>query len=262
MKKIIFLSMVVAILLIVLGIHLYKTANINEKNTALVTTLNQQKALIQEISKNIFYISKTKNTSSAQLDRSIDTFLKNLEKKDTLLSGISSIESLKQAEKIVSLWKDFYNDVKKFKKESKIRSPYSSILLEKTVRDIYDKNILLVTEIERLLALQRQYNASKIKTGRNIMYGIFASLFLLLIVILFYLSKINDNFDFLVKKIDKTIKDIQKIDNEAQEILENNTLSKKDDTIIEALDELIASSIRLKKLKKDLEDLKNLKSDN
>ena len=56
----------------------------NSQNSNLLKIVNQQKAFTQEISKNIFYISKNKDSSTKQLNNSIKDFLSN----SSLLNGL------------------------------------------------------------------------------------------------------------------------------------------------------------------------------
>jgi len=65
-----------------------------------------------------------------------------------------------------------------------------------------------------------------------------------------------------MRKIDDSIKSIDQIEDNAENILDNIELTEKEDAIIEALDELMISSIKLKKLKIDLENLNKLKDKN
>jgi len=62
-----------------------------------------------------------------------------------------------------------------------------------------------------------------------------------------------------MKKIDTSILSIDQIESEAEDFLENIELTKEEDTVIQSLDELMNSSIKLKKLKIDLDNLIKLK---
>jgi uncharacterized protein YoxC len=92
-------------------------------------------------------------------------------------------------------------------------------------------------------------------------------LFVLFILLIKYLTQISNNFDILVKKINDTIKSIDQIQNQTEDILDSNefdtnrdlSLSKKEDAIIEALDELIYTKNKLQYLQKNIDDLKKLK---
>ncbi len=231
-------------------------------NNNLLETINKQKAFTQEISKNIFYIYKNKNSSTKQLNDSIKNFLDNTNNREDRLKDISSDKIKIQSQKIVGLWNKFYLDVQKFREKSKITTPYTNMILEKTVNHIYLINLKLIFEFDKLISLHKDYFYNTHYTHKFIQYSLFFILLIVLIYFLVYISKATSNFDILMKKIDNSIKSIDQIENQAENILEDVELTKDEDTIIQALDELMISSIKLKKLKIDLENLNNLKNKN
>ena len=231
-------------------------------NNNLLKTINKQKAFTQEISKNIFYIYKNKNCSTKQLDDSIKFFIENMNEKDERLKTISSPKIKLQIKNILILWNKFYLDVQKFRDNSKVITPYSKIILEDIVTKIYTDNLNLIVEFDTLISLHNEYFDQEHSFHKTIQYSLFILLLFVLIYFLIYISKTSNNINLLMNRIDDSIKSIDDIDNKAEEILDDIEFTKEEDVIIEALDELIISSNKLKKLKIDLENLTKLKNKN
>ena len=175
----------------------------NSQNSNLIKTINQQKAFTQEISKNIFYISKHKDASAKQLNDSIKKFLSNMENRDDNLKEISSTEIQKQRIKIAKLWNEFYILVQHFKDQKKITTTYSNILLEKIVIDIYNQNLKLVVEFDKLLNKSKEHISSELTIYKNIQY----SLFLVLVFLLLYLfTQLQSLLEFIQKFLNTSTK--------------------------------------------------------
>ncbi len=266
MTKIKIVGIIILALSLALAMVSGYISNHNKVNNSLLETINQQKAFTQEISKNIFYIYKNKNGSITQLDKSIKSFLNNMDKRDNTLDEVPSEEIKKQSKKIVLLWNKFYLDVQKFRNQNKISSPYINIIVERTVRDIYATNLKLIYEFDKLIFIHQGYFHDIVHNYRLLQYFLFFILVLSLVYLIIYISKATSNLDFLIKKIDKSIVSIDQIENNVEEFLEtidttNNDieLTKKEDAVIESLEELMNSSIRLKQLKIDLDNLIKLK---
>ncbi len=227
-------------------------------NNNLLETINKQKAFTQEISKNIFYIYKNKNRSTKQLEGSIKSFLSNINNKDVELEFITSPKIEFQSKKILNLWNKFYLDVQNFRDNSIIITPYATIIVEDIVKDIYIDNLNLITEFDILISLHSKYFDKEHASHKLIQYILFFLLLLVLIYFLIYVSRTTNNLYLLTKRIDNSIKSIDEIEDSAENILDNIESSKDEDIIIEALDELMISSNKLKKLKIDLENLNKL----
>ncbi len=306
------LTFLISIILIILFNHIN---NQNTQNNNLIKTINQQKAFTQEISKNIFYISKHKDASTQQLNDSIKNFLLNMESRDDNLQEVTSLEIKKQSLKIVKLWNEFYILVQQFKDQKKIITTYSNILLEKTVVDIYNQNLKLVVEFDKLLKISKKYINSELSIYKNIQY----SLFLILVFLLFYLftqlksllefmqkflntskkiitnssiqelkhididtktediSEATSNFNQLVQNINESVefssqylehsyKSLEIVESKIEDLMEliyamednkqiDKELTKKEDALIQSLEELTSSAQNLKNLKADLENL-------
>jgi len=316
MNKIKFVALLILLILISLALYSKHIATQNRSNLELLKTINEQKSFTQEISKNIFYIYKNKNASVEQLDSSIKSFMENMSHKDDILNNISMNELKRERERIVLLWNKFYLLVQKFRDKNKIITPYSSIILEKIVNDIYKNNLILVMEFDKLIKIHKSYIDYKEKENKFIQISLFIILLLLLIylftqlkdLILFiqkFLStskriiqkstvkgidtielnpniddvlKASNDFNFLIQKINKsvdistvsmqnTICSLEQIDKNIENLLEliaamdnknslDKELIKKENIIIESLEEVGNSIEKLKILHKNLQNFK------
>ncbi len=176
----------------------------NKINSKVLNTINEQKAFTQEIAKNIFYIYTNKSASTDQLDRSINNFLYNLENRDGILRQMDSLLIKNESDKILLLWNDFYRSVQNFREQSKNTTAYSSIVLEDLVKEIYDKNLKLVVEFNRLLAMQEGDFQGTFEWYKNIQY----MLFIMLALLLFYLFIQLRNVIAFIQKFLQTSKNI------------------------------------------------------
>jgi len=233
-------------------------------NNNILKTINQQKAHIQDISKNVFYIYKNKSSSSMQLEKSIKYFLNNMKKRDNIIKEVSTPLIKKQSDKIIILWNKFYKIIQKFKKQNKVSTPYTNIVLDETIKEIYNINLSLIIEFDKLIVIEQQYFYKLLRSLKIIEYSIFFILLILFAFFLTYIFKTTNNIEFLIKKIDNTIKSIDNIENKVEVVLDsieenNKEIVKNEDTIIQSLDELINSQIKLKNLQADLESLIKLK---
>jgi len=316
MTKIKIIAILIFGISILLAFYSKHIATENEMNLMLLKTINEQKAFTQEISKNIFYIYRNKNASTKQLDELINNFVTNINNKDNIFSKISRNDIKNQSDKIIKLWNRFYLLVQKFRDANKVKGLYSSILLDKLVNDIYNENLKLVMEFDRLITIEKEYfDKTQIKSK-----FIYVTLFVILITLLLYLFtqlkdllafmqkflntskkiinsstiigvkpiKINsevddvsmaqDNFNFFLQKIDKSIDyagnslqssslSLEQIENNIEDLLEliasmddenqlDKELIKKEDILIEALDEVSASLQKLQVLKLNLQNFK------
>ena len=315
MNKIKIVGALIFLISIVL-VFLFNNINMqNAANSNLIKTINQQKSFTQEISKNIFYISKNKNSSTKQLNDSIKEFLHNMENRDITLEEIPSPAIKAQSAKIMLLWNEFYILVQNFKDQKKITTTYSNILIEKTVIDIYNKNLKLVVEFDKLLKISKEHIKNEMLVSKNIQY----TLLLLLVFLLIYLftqlqsilafiqkflntsqniitnssikelepidieSKSSDiseataNFNQLVENINESVKyssdylehsykSLELVEEKIENLMEliytmetdneiDESLTKKEDALIQSLEELTSSAQNLKNLKIDLQNL-------
>ena len=317
MTKIKIVGAVVFTLSITLAVLFSYVSHKSKISNNLLDTINQQKAFTQEISKNIFYIYKNQNASTAQLDSSIKSFITNVNKRDQKLDGVDSVAIKEQSAKILLLWNTFYLKVQNFRDLNKNVTTYSSILLEKLVNNIYNINLDLVIEFDKLIKIYQK----ELQSTLDIYKGIEYSLFFLLVISLVYLftqikeilifiqkflttskkiisnssikdlepiknesnssnaslSNATDNFNFLINKINDSVlyssksiehsyKSLELVEKNIEDLLEllytmeNNKeldkdLTKKEDVIIQSLEELTTSAQNLRELKIDLDNL-------
>ncbi len=307
----------ISLILVVLSSHIsHETKIYNE----LIESINQKKAFTQDISKNIFYLYRNKNTSKVYLEHSIKKFLQDIQKNsnpesETILDYIHA-----NNKNITKLWNKFYKDVQDFRDASGVTSSYSNILLEKTVTNIYNTNLMLIIEFDKLTKKLKQDYSNALEMYKFLQYVLFIILLLLLIYLFTQVKTIiafvhkfliisknvitnssikeltpiklqnNDsditqavqNFNYIVKKIDNSIEfahdsiehsyeSLEIVEQNIEELLkflntmeENGTLdselTKKEDAIIQSLEELTSSAQHLKDLKNDLQKLISYKN--
>ena len=305
MNKIKIISALIFILSILLASIFSYTSQRNRTYDDLLSTINKQKAFTQEISKQIFYIHNEKINSTKELDRLVGDFIINIETHGDMVI---------QDKKIASLWNKFYLFVQNFRDQTSAVTPYSCIIIDKTIRDIYNTNQELIVEFNKLA----DANSDEYRTKTEIYKYIQYLLFMLLVSMLLYLfaqlnsvilfmqkfiatskniiskstikelkpiditnknSDIDDaanSFNTLIKKINNSIEyskdsiensqeSLQIVEQNIEELFElvyamnekeiNKEFAKKEDAIIQLLEELKVSSLKLKDLKSDLDSI-------
>ena len=315
MKKIKVMIILISLLSIILLLVSISDSYNNKKNNKLLNTINIQKSFTQEISKNIFYIYKNREISTKELDNSIQEFINYIDKEDRVFANINSPLIKVQNGKIILLWNNFYLQVDKFRNQNSVISPYADILLGKLVKDIYNINIQLIIEFEKLIKLHQVHIDKREKVYKSIELIIFLFFILILIYLVWELkavmifiqkfldnskkiiknasikelepikmdnsnsdiNKAKDNFNFLINKIDLSIKNSSNLieqSTQSLEIVEQNIedlfelinlmdkddkidkeLIKKEDILIQLLEELTVSSHNLSNLKESLDGL-------
>ncbi len=307
-----FFVFTISILLAFLSSYISEQNRINHN---LITIVNEKKAFTQEISKNIFYLYKNKSSSTKQLDNSIKNFTKNMNNREKLFNEIAPDTLKLHSEKIATLWNRFYLSVQKFRDNSRVTTPYSNLLLETTVKDIYNTNLMLIMEFDKLLKTDKTLFNKSLQNYKYLQYSLFFILVLLLIylftqikIIISFIQKFliiskniiqnssikniepiiikekakeisqaTNNFNYLIEKIDKSIrhssdsiehsvKSLELVEENIEDLLEllyvmqenksiDKELTKKEDAIIQSLEELTSSTKNLKSLKTNLENL-------
>jgi len=315
MNKIKIVGALIFIMSISLAILSNTISQSNKTNSDILDTINNQKAFTQEISKNIFYIYKNKNASTSQLNDSIKSFIKNMALKNKKFENISSTKIENQIKKITLLWNDFYLKVQDFRGLNKVTTTYSNIILEKIVKDIYNINLKLVVEFDKLIAMNQEHFEDTLKSKKTLQYTLYTTLLILLIYLFSQLKTImsfiqkfsktsksiitnssikelkpieidknsedvleaTNNFNFLVEKIDNSIEDATKsiehsyksiefVEKNIEDLLElfyemqedktpDKEMTKKEDILIQLLEELTTSAKKLQELKTDFNNL-------
>lgn len=279
------------------------TSKENSLHNDFINIMSRQKDFTQEISKNIFYIYKNPNSSTQSLDYSIKKFLSNIKN-----------EELEKSAQVIKLWNNFYLHVQHFRDQINNKSLYSNIILEKSVKDIYNTNLELIVEFDKIIIAKQIDFDKKQNIYKIIQYILFTALVLLLIYVFTQLkaimafmqkfllaskaiisnssikelkpieiddgindiSQAKDNFNTLVQKINDSIKySSNSIEHSCKslEIVEQNIedlidliytmnektrdkeLIKKEDAVIQSLEELSSTARGLNSLKDDLENL-------
>lgn len=305
MNKIKIIGTLVFLLSVTLAFLFNYTSEKNIKHTEFLNTINEQKDFTQEISKNIFYIYKDKECSTTTLDESIKSFLHQMDTKK---------QKLQLNKEIITLWNKFYLLVQDFRSNIKNTSLYSNIILEKEVRDIYNTNLKLIVEFDKLVKKEQE----SFERVQNIYILIQYLLFTVLVLLLVYLftqlksiisfiqqflltsktiltnssikelepidisdnnseiSEAGKNFNLLLKKvndsienssnsIEHTYKSLEIVEQNIEDIVEliyamseksrDKELRKKEDAIIQSLEDLSSSTKNLKNVKLDLDEL-------
>jgi uncharacterized coiled-coil protein SlyX len=317
MTKIKLLGALIFILSLVLAYYSKYISTQNEAHVKMLKVINEQKAFTQEISKNIFYIYNNKESSTKELDKSIKEFVENMNHREEVLDEIFSTDIQSQKTKIVKEWNKFYLLVQKFRDLNKVsRNAYTNIALEQVVKDIYEANLNLLIEFNKLIEMYKKSFDSFLYSSKIVQIILFVTLLMLLLYLFTQLkdvmafiqkflytskdivskstvkevkpiatngsvediSKAADNFNYLVKKIDDSIEfssasienasnSLELIEKNIEDLLElvaamdtqnsyDKEMIKKEDILIEALEELTTSLKKLQKLKENLDNFK------
>jgi len=211
MNKIKILGIMIFLLLLLLVVIVNYIDKQNKQKSNILTLINQQKDYTQEISKNIFYIYRNPNHPSIQLDKAVENFTNNLNKKDRILMNIKSEKIKRQSQKIFEFWKQYHSEVILFKNQIKVIMPYTNILLEETITRIYISNMSLTAEFDSLIKLHKDYFNESLREYKIIQY----ILFILISSLLMYL--------FL--QVKPLLSFIQKFMSSANNIIQKNTIS-------------------------------------
>ena len=207
MNKIKIISVLIFVLSIILAFYSKHIAEENDNSLALLKVINEQKAFTQEMSKNIFYIYNNRHASTKQLDESIASFVENVDNREKVLENLGNKKIKKQIKKILKLWNNFYLLVQKFRDLSKMHDPYTNIILEQLMNDIYKANIDLLIAFNKLIVIHKAY-FDKVKKKQKIIQ---ITLYSLLFVLLIYLfTQLKELMLFIQKFLDTSTKIIQK----------------------------------------------------
>ena len=305
MKKIKIVGALIFILSITLALLFIHTSKEITNHNNVVNTINEQKDFTQEISKNIFYIYKNQSNSTQTLDDSIKKFLQNMKNREYYSQNSTQI---------IKLWNTFYLHVQNFRDQIKNKSIYSNILIEKSIKNIYNTNLELIIEFDNIITTKQENFNKRQNIYKIVQYMLFCILVLLLLYVFTQIKsimtfvqkflstskaiirnssirglkpiEINDtisdvsqaknNFNTLVGEINYSIsyasnsiehsyKSIEIVEQHIEDLVEliyamnENTrdkeLRKKEDAIIQSLEELGTTTRKLKNLKDDVDNL-------
>ena len=182
---------IVGAFIFILSITLAILFNITSKKNILhndfINSINKQKSFTQDVSKNIFYIYRNKLASTKKLDTSIKKFMQNVDSKHKF-----------QNKQIILLWNSFYLDVQKFRDFEATESPYSHILLEEIVTNIYNTNLKLVVEFDKLTHIQQNSFNNEVNNYKYLQYSLF---FILVLLLLYLFTQLKNVISFIQKFI-------------------------------------------------------------
>lgn len=212
MKKIKVVGVIIFLLSVILALI---SQNISKQNTIKANVLNdiiEQKGFTQEISKNIFYIHHNESKNSSELDYLTKYFLENMRNRESSLCEIESSLINQLDNKIVVLWNKFYSDVQKFKDQNKNINPYTKILIDKTVHSIYNTNLALIVEFDKLILIHQKYYKEILDFYKLLQYVLYSALTLLLI--------------YLFTQVKVIISFVQSFSKRSKEIIQNSSVTK------------------------------------
>jgi len=198
MNKIKVVGGLIFILSVALAILSNSIGKQNRANIISLERITYQKAFTQEIAKSIFYLYQNRDSSSKTIDNSISKFLdrdKNI---------------LVYDKKITKLWNRFYAKVAQFRKQQTLLTPYSSIVSDRVVNDIYNINIELIVAFDRLIETKESAYHKSIEKSKKIQRVLFISLIILLI--------------YLFTQVREVIKFIHKFSKTSNTIIQNSTI--------------------------------------
>ncbi|MBU0721013.1 hypothetical protein KJ877_06685 [bacterium] len=292
--------------------------HVNIANANMLSSLNAKKELSQEVSKNIFYIYKNKHASTKQLEYSIEQFIANINKQEKEFKEFAKTDSSlikTQNDTMINLWNEFSHHVQKFTDQNKVNTAYTNIILEQTIKDVYNTNLQLVMEIEKSISMYQAYFFNSLETYKTVQIILFLLLVLLLIYLFLQMKdlmifiqkfldaskklianatikelkpvKLNNtnkeiveagnNFNFFINKINDSVRhsshslnlathSLESVEKNIEDFIDllyiaqenkqrDKDLTKKEDAVIQSLEEVSISIQRLKELKQDLDNL-------
>ena len=195
MKKIKIVGGLIFLLSVISALLFSYISDRNKANIDSLSFINEQKSFTQEISKSILYLHRNRGGSSKQLDKNIEKFLENKSHEQ---------KSLNQNDNIDKLWDEFYLSVQKFKKEQEISTAYSTIVTDKILSDIYDKNLKLVLEFDKHINLRKKEHCDTISIYKNLQYLLF---FILILLLIYLFTQVREVIAF-IQEFTKTSKTI------------------------------------------------------
>jgi len=300
-KTIIVLVLLISIFLAYISRNI---SNINSENNLFINKINMQKELIQELSKDILYVYK----NNVKFDKRMNDSLKKY-------STYIKYKDINENSKIFYLKNKFHNSIIDFRKKNLIYLPYSNLILEKIVKEIYNMDVELVVEFDSKIKKNSVEFTNKIKIYtfiEHLLYFILISLLIYLATqlkeLIFFIqrflntsenivnkssikelkpmeivshntkiSEATENFNTIVNRINSSIEyagDSMEQSYKSLEIVEKNIenlldlickmsqnldidkeLTKREDAVIQSLEELTNSTYILKTLKNDLDNL-------
>ncbi|NPA66791.1 MAG: hypothetical protein GXO11_07920 [Epsilonproteobacteria bacterium] len=238
MKKMVFVTSIITVLLTVLIFVFFHLNSLREDAIVSKDKLNLQKTHTQNIAKEVLYIY-TKKTDDKKLSASLEKFLDGL--------GYIKDDDLRKRSEL------FTQKVLEFKEQVLYQTPYSKILLDKTVHHIYILNQKLLQDLDDVIQKEQNYISDIMNFEKVLQYSILLFLFIIFIYLVRYILKEQSSFEVLIRKIESSVKSIDEVEEQVEKYLEENEDIKDETLIIESLEELTKANIRLKQLQKKLQ---------
>lgn len=149
--------------------------NKNKKDALIINIAGKERMLTQKMSKSIFYLYHSGNSSFSELNSAVEEFVQNLNslKNGNKLTGITPVPNEdigQQLYKVEILWKDFYDNINEFKKLHIKTDEQSKKQILSVVETIYNSNNELLYEVDNLVTRYTLYAESKTEFTKNFQY--------------------------------------------------------------------------------------------
>lgn len=191
-------AMLIFLIASVIGTTIYLNHQ-NIKDALVINIAGKQRMLTQKISKNVFYIQYQSSHDFSELDDACKEFIDGL---STLkfgnfnkqISPFNSSEISAQILEVDKLWGKFYENVQSFKllKNAEITNHER---IDATVASIYEENIILLKNVDKLVTLYTNHSEEKTNFIKNFQYSSGFVLFLLFLYSLVQLKSIESHVD-------------------------------------------------------------------
>jgi len=172
----------------------------NVKDALVVNIVGKQRMLTQKIAKNIFYIHYSLNHDFQELNSATSEFITGLIilREGDIEKGIASVPTQKisaQLKEVTFLWDNFYMDIQKFELLIHSNDANKVVELNKIVTSIYEKNTILLDNVDKLVTLYTNYSEKKTEYIKTFQYSVATLLLILLIYSLLQLKSIESHVD-------------------------------------------------------------------
>ncbi len=184
----------------------------NAKDALVVNIVGKQRMLTQKIAKSIFYIHYGSNQDFQELRSATAEFIGglNILKDGDTKKGIASVPTQKisvQLQEVTLLWDNFYRDIQKFELLIHSNDASSEVELNKIVNSIYEKNTILLDNVDKLVTLYTNYSENKTEYIKTFQYSVATLLLILLIYSLLQLKSIESHVDEFINYSKKLAND-------------------------------------------------------
>lgn len=172
----------------------------NVKDALVVNIVGKQRMLTQKIAKNIFYMQYNSNQDFQELNSATAEFIAGLDilREGDAEKGITSAPTQKisaQLKEATLLWDNFYRDIQKFELLVNLNDINKDVELHNVVNNIYEKNTILLDNVDRLVTLYTNYSENKTEYIKTFQYSASTLLLILLIYSLLQLKSIESHVD-------------------------------------------------------------------